>query len=385
LWCKAPQSQGFISWFVWILPVAMLWSRSQQLKGVALGAIRIFLALSVVTWHLWGHASPFTANGYNAVILFFIISGFYMSMIVNGKYSHKPILNFYLARVLRIYPIYLLILILSVWFRTATGNPLPVPTTTPERLFSALTNITIFEIPWLSNWDWLAIPPAWSLAVELQFYLAAPFILSRRIWVCVAVLLGLIALRLSLLDQDFTHGRFTVPRADWCFFMLGAVSHRLGLLLSNIRLRNRLGWLAAVMLPIVGFLCGIPIVKDLDRPELWFFYVIFAAAIPFVFSISMRSRVDRFLGDLSYPIYVSHWLLIAVVEHFSGTFYKFLPYAHHREIDLIIVVFAAAVLHATIEMPIEKVRQRLSAPSALGLRDRVAGAYKASRAATAAE
>jgi peptidoglycan/LPS O-acetylase OafA/YrhL len=351
-----------------------------------LGVIRIFLALSVVVWHLWGHALPFTANGYNAVILFFIISGFYMSMVLNTKYLGAPVTKFYLARALRIYPFYLLILVLTVWFLYATGNPLPAPATTGELLFSTATNITIFGIPWLGNIDWLAIPPAWTLAIELQFYLAAPFIVTRRLWICLAIFLGLLAVRLSLLDQDFTSWRYNVPRSDWCFFMLGAVAHRLGLFVTNDRTRKVLGWAAAVILPIAVFLCGLPVTKDLDRPELWLFYLIFTASIPFIFSISMRSRVDRLMGDLSYPIYVAHWLVISFVGYFSGFFYRYLSYDYYREGDIVFVVLAATILHFAFERPIEYFRQRLSsAPKLLGMSAPSVICHDTARAAAPAE
>ena len=328
-----------------------------------LGILRLFLALSVVVWHLWGHALPFTANGFNAVILFFIISGFYMSLVLNKKYLDKPVLNFYLARALRIYPLYLLLVVITVWFLHATGTPLAAPLTTQEWVFSTLTNITIFGIPWLGDSNWLAIPPAWTLAIELQFYLVAPFILTRRLWICVAIFLGLLAVRLSLLNEDFTSWRYTVPRADWCFFMLGAISHRLGLFVKSDRTRLVLGWAATAMLPVAAFLCGLPVTKDLDRPELWLFYVLFAASMPFLFSLSVRSRLDRIFGDLSYPIYVSHWFVIRFVGHFHPIFYGYVPYDRYREGDVVYVILAAATLHFIVERPIENFRKRLSSPA----------------------
>jgi peptidoglycan/LPS O-acetylase OafA/YrhL len=346
-----------------------------------MGVIRLFLALSVVVWHLWGHALPFTGNGYIVVILFFIISGFYMSMVINDKYSHLPVSHFYLSRALRIYPLYFIILLLSVLLSRIVGKPLAAPATTSEWLFSALSNVTIFPIHFLRTWEWVIIPPSWSLAIELQFYLAAPFILTRRLWVCVSILAALLLLRLSYFSYDFTYMRYAYPPPVWCFFMLGAVSHRLGLLVTDDRTRKTAGWAAIVALPLSGWLCGISVVKDLDRPEFWLFYLAFTAAIPFIFSISMRSRADRLLGDLSYPIYIAHWLIIRAVGEFSGTIFRFLPYDYYREIDIAVVIIAATASHFGLERPIEKLRGRLSSPSKLV----PATDFKTSQAAAPAE
>ncbi|MBV9521058.1 MAG: acyltransferase [Hyphomicrobiales bacterium] len=350
-----------------------------------MGFIRIFLALSVVVWHLWGHALPFTVNGYDSVLLFFIISGFYMSMVLNGKYLNSSIAKFYAARLLRIYPLYLIILIAAVGFWDAIGKPLlPVPSTTRELLFVTFINITTFGIPSVSDWNFVANGPAWTLGLELQFYLVAPFILTRKPWVCVLVLLGLIAWRLSLRDRGFDW-LYTSAQANACFFMLGAVGHRIGTLIVDAPKRNILGWAAVAMLPIAGFFCGLPVVKHMDRPELWFFYLTFAAAMPFIFSISMSSRFDRFLGDLCFPIYIVHVPLIVVLTHFGGTIFRYLPSEFSRQIELMIIVLAATALHLIVERPIEKIRQRLSAPAKPIRRAPLAGGYEAAPAGAPAE
>jgi len=49
-----------------------------------MGAIRILLALSVVLWHVQGQ-HPRLLNASVAVLLFFVISGFYMALVINEK------------------------------------------------------------------------------------------------------------------------------------------------------------------------------------------------------------------------------------------------------------------------------------------------------------
>src|SRR5262245_24984807 len=79
-----------------------------------MGTIRLLLALSVVLNH--SEPLPLTGNelvgGKVAVQCFFIISGFYMAMILNNGYTHLP--NFYFNRFIRIFPTYWLVLALTL-------------------------------------------------------------------------------------------------------------------------------------------------------------------------------------------------------------------------------------------------------------------------------
>ena len=45
----------------------------------------------------------------------------------------------------------------------------------------------------------------------------------------------------------------------------------------------------------------------------WSFYIVFAFALPFVFELFKRSDIDRKIGELSYPIYITHMLVAAVI------------------------------------------------------------------------
>jgi peptidoglycan/LPS O-acetylase OafA/YrhL len=77
-----------------------------------MGLMRFLLACGVILVHMHGYVP---INGNMGVQCFYIISGFYMSLILNEKYTGKGgNRRFYRYRALKIYPIYWLALFLSV-------------------------------------------------------------------------------------------------------------------------------------------------------------------------------------------------------------------------------------------------------------------------------
>jgi peptidoglycan/LPS O-acetylase OafA/YrhL len=98
-----------------------------------MGILRFLLALAVIASHANGigiplpHEKPypswaiFMVDGRQAVALFFIISGFYMAMVLNTKYQNST-LKFYGNRFLRLWPTYIIILVLACIFTPVGGN-----------------------------------------------------------------------------------------------------------------------------------------------------------------------------------------------------------------------------------------------------------------------
>ena len=85
-----------------------------------MGVLRFYLAYVVLLSHCpQGLLSNVFHPGL-AVQCFFIISGFYMQLLVSKKYTDQNPLsfckNFYLSRVFRIFPIYLIILLITIVF-----------------------------------------------------------------------------------------------------------------------------------------------------------------------------------------------------------------------------------------------------------------------------
>ena len=169
----------------------------QGLRGLAVLGVVIYHCHPrlVGTWieyaSLWGWAG---------VNLFFVLSGFLItSILLESRDRDKYFRNFYARRALRIWPVYLLVLIVcyanAPWF---VGAPVLVAVKTA---------------PWwayllfLQNLFHLALPPAigqtWSLAIEEQYYFVwAPVVrFLRRPWMLASllavVLIGCPLVRLS--------------------------------------------------------------------------------------------------------------------------------------------------------------------------------------------
>jgi peptidoglycan/LPS O-acetylase OafA/YrhL len=80
-----------------------------------MGLIRVILAYSVVLNHSGPVHGYFLIPSNAAVTLFFMISGFYMALVMTEKYTGpNRIRGFYSNRILRLYPTYFISIILMI-------------------------------------------------------------------------------------------------------------------------------------------------------------------------------------------------------------------------------------------------------------------------------
>ncbi len=100
-----------------------------------------------------------------------------------------------------------------------------------------------------------------------------------------------------------------------------------------------------------GALLGVGRGIDPDTPNLWAFYVIITLLIPTTFAGLRNSRIDRFLGDLTFPLYISHTLVLTfVADYVVGS------QNAQRIIALFMAILTAIFLTLAIESPIERFR-----------------------------
>ena len=214
-------------------------------------------------------------------------------------------------------------------------------------------------------WTFLLVPQAWSLSMELSFYFLAPFIIrlsNRRIGL---VLLVSVALRLfiELKGPEYDLLARRCFPAELCFFLTGVMSYRL---LNQIKEYKKAGIIGFISLVVIAY--AVFFYDSIDYPgSVVLLTVITYLSIPFVFVLTKNSMFDRFLGKISYPVYMVHFLIIAVFEESLEEYSVF---------SLLAVVTCAALLvHFFIETPIDRWRQSRVAGScremSVSLRNRI--------------
>jgi len=351
-----------------------------------MGIVRLLLAFSVLNAHV-GRLFGFEAiSGELAVQSFFVISGFYMSLVLGKKYSldRAGITTFYRNRFLRLAPTYwLLLAICLIWPEMSTVSPY-IP---GGNIVTSLTHLPFFDAcliaisgvflmgqdllffreisPDLSvHWSThagsaglplnshLYISPSWSLALELWFYLVAPFFAGRRWKVIAGTCAASLAIRLVLADNGIWNDpwNFRFFPSEFLWFGLGMLAQRFHS--ANKSVFNRQLGLAALAFVVLGicFQSFIPLEKMMKH---WVFLSLFVVAVPFIFDLTKNNSIDRFVGELSFPLYMCH----AVVQHAIDSYWPDAGDWTAPSIASISIVIAIA-LNRGFEMPIEKIRQR---------------------------
>lgn len=145
----------------------------------ALTGLRFFAAFAVLLFHYGatfaehaGIAAPLARglhNGYLGVSLFFVLSGFILTYTHQRDTLNRRFLaDFYMARFARVYPVYLLALLIAI--------PVLVAPLTARDVAAVLAMLQSWTPP-RSNSGYLWVMQAWTLSVELFFYVLFPAVL----------------------------------------------------------------------------------------------------------------------------------------------------------------------------------------------------------------
>ena len=374
-----------------------------------MGFLRLLLAAAVVAEHSTPICGASFTGGHLAVRLFFIISGFYMALILTTKYTADHPNRYWLFisnRFLRIYPCYYVILFLSLVFYAAASLYLHHPA---DRLvlwqtawrhgqiwglfFVSLCQFTVigmdavcvffynlaqgFHLPdpdtaaasvaWLPTagadpsgivpaWRFLFVPQTWTISIELLFYLVVPWLISWRTRNLV-ILAGV-----SLVSYSAN-----------CLFVYPALADLLGyfffpfhlflFILGMLACRHSAAFLARVSRPfkitmVAALFGGLAFSQFLPAATRSFICIVLVAlSLPILFDWTKYSRFQKWVGDLSYPVYICHilvkWGLLALMGVSKSR-----VTSPPGWLMLLGAIALAALLLWLVDYPIDRWRQR---------------------------
>jgi peptidoglycan/LPS O-acetylase OafA/YrhL len=164
----------------------------------------------------------------------------------------------------------------------------------------------------------LVVPQAWTLGVELSFYLFAPFLIRLKTRSLFGICLLSLALRIYLSrighgDDPFTYRFFPNELSTFVTGMLGCRFYLHYLKPKEGKKNLRYFGQAALVACLIDILTyNSNHMHETTKHVLSL--ILFAASIPFIFSLTKNNRFDRKIGDLSYPTYICHILVITLVS-----------------------------------------------------------------------
>lgn len=324
-----------------------------------MGTYRFFLAIAVALSHMGvtfrGGHNPGTV----AVISFFLISGFVMTGLVRSHYSeYRRVPMYYLDRLARIFPQYLFFLVLAVasYFLFDISSPY----LSDVSFAGVAANLLVVPLDFYMYSPVIAactfIPQAWSLGLELTFYILFPVILiggRRSLWFVASLFVWWLA-AYGVIDTD-EWGYRLLPGTLF-IFLLGSYIYDF---------RQPSPRHPAVLLFVLMMVSAILFRESgkLDLPYSYEVLVGLFIGVPALFFLARckRNDWDDWLGNLSYGIFLCHFLVIWISDLLG------VPRDMGGRVLMITACVALAYFgYATIEHPVLRWRR--------GLRRKEAGA-----------
>lgn len=362
------------------------------LRGVA--------ALIVVAFHLFETYSKGTDyqilnHGYLAVDFFFILSGFVVGYAYDDRWDRMSLTDFFKRRLVRLHPLVIMgTLIGALMFYLGDNPRLPLIGETPWYQVLLIMLLGMTMLPALRSWDirgWGETNPlngpTWSLMWEyIANILYALFL--RHLPKAVLTLLVAVSAVLTLdicLNLDIfglLAGREWAANTvigGWSINAeqgyIGAVRLAFpflcGLLISRsgrlIKLRGSFWWCSSIIALTLCLPCIPGGTKgDISCLNGWYNAICILILFPLVIMMGAGSSISdkrsiavcKFLGDISYPLYITHfpWTFVqmqCVCSH------KDVPLSQHIFVSVAVFIICIAIAYAVLKLYDEPVRQWL--------------------------
>ena len=360
------------------------------------GLYRFILASMVV----YAHLLPNVADvGKAAVAGFFMLSGFLVTRIVNGRYSDglRGFGIFVLNRALRIYPTFWVCLAFAfaaiALFPTVAANTNPRMVLTSD-IGEIAKQILIFgqlgpegraPVGWISV--------GWSLSVELVYYLLIATFLGRsKIATALWLVFGIGTMTYAIGNLGLDEAYFSYLYIT-LVFAIGAALHHFGewfdkvfsLIATKGSPKTAIAAIALLLAYVfwqepIGIYIYLEtrsmdeIARVLPLDSIWIFY----GTLPFaafamwatlavrvddssVLTGSKLARVSDYLGELSYPVFLLHFAMLIMVTGLLGGTGGQGPerVLWHSLVAIPLVYILAMLVVRFVEQPVQRLRDKV--------------------------
>lgn len=351
-----------------------------------LDGLRGVAALTVVIFHTfeaYADGNPVKQiinHGYLAVDFFFLLSGFVVAYAYDDRWGQMTQWDFYKRRLIRLQPMVIMGTIIgAALFYTQAGTVFPMIAATPvwKMLLVMLVGFTMLPLPIsmdIRGWQEMhpLDGPAWSLffeyianilyavgfrklsnkALGIFVFLSGVFLVHYAVWGPRGDMIGGWAIDKTQLHIGFA--RLLYP------FFAGILLMRLG---KRIRIKG--AFLVCSLLVIA--ILSVPRFGGADHFWINGLYESFAIIVLFPIIVAMGAggtlsggfshKLCKFLGDISYPLYITHYPLIYlytayVIEHKT-------PAGRGAALGALLFITAVSVAYASLKLYDEPVREWL--------------------------
>jgi len=340
-----------------------------------LDGLRGITALLVVAFHLFephadnNHLEFIINHGYLAVDFFFLLSGFVIGYAYDDRWGKMSVVDFFKIRLVRLQPMVIVGMLFGAacfYFQDSMAFPGIHNVPVWQVILTMLIGFTLLPIPpsmEIRGW-WEMHPlngPGWSLFYEYVANIFYALIVRKfsKTALSILVLLGaaaLVHLGLTNPTGDVVGGWALEPTQIWIGLTRVTYPFFAGLLMFRVaklpNLNNGFLWSSVLLIVILAM----PRIGGADGLWMNGLYEAFSIIILFplvvwigaggVLKGRFATRLCQFLGDISYPIYITHFPIIYIytawVSNHKPTVSQGLPY--------IIICFLSAVTFAWVSM-----------------------------------
>lgn len=359
----------------------------------SLNGIRALAALSVMVYHIeqvkyrnevynffeFGFVSKLGSLG---VTLFFVLSGFLITYLLYRERESSSTVNikyFYVRRILRIWPLYFFIILVSLGYNLWQDD-------WNYHYDFFVTRLTLFTF-FLSNVCFLLYSHGgfpsqlWSVSSEEQFYLIWPHLIRYRFFDKVKNLIILVVLISTLrgilyyLDAyyDFSFKGIDLYNLGWRFLTLfrvdcmavGAIGAFV--LFNQQRYTKLLTLIYSKNLQVANIICLVVVLSIESNIDIFtntitaalFAIIIVNAAANSRSIINLENSVFNSLGKISYGIYVYHPLIVTMISNYflqKGWFMTPVSYVLHSMGIFIVTIIISYLSYVLLESPFLKLK-----------------------------